>query len=136
MARLRQICLALPEVTERISHGEPCWFVRDRKTRGHASTITTMGPITWRSGARRRPARRRSWSSLEPDRFFRPPYVGPPRLARACASTTTLTGPRSPLIVREAYRQVAPKKLVSLLDAGPGPDADAGPGPDADAGTD
>ncbi|HUC33572.1 MAG TPA: MmcQ/YjbR family DNA-binding protein, partial [Ilumatobacteraceae bacterium] len=30
--RLRAICTALPEVTERLSHGEPTWFVRDKKT--------------------------------------------------------------------------------------------------------
>jgi hypothetical protein len=26
--RLRAICLALPEVTERASHGTPTWFVK------------------------------------------------------------------------------------------------------------
>jgi hypothetical protein len=30
--RLRRICLALPETTERLSHGEPAWFVRGKKT--------------------------------------------------------------------------------------------------------
>jgi hypothetical protein len=29
---LRRICLALPEVIERLSHGEPTWFVRGKKT--------------------------------------------------------------------------------------------------------
>lgn len=29
---LRRICLALPETTERLSHGEPTFFVRGRKT--------------------------------------------------------------------------------------------------------
>lgn len=29
-ARLREICLALPEVTERPSHGVPAWFVRGK----------------------------------------------------------------------------------------------------------
>ncbi|MGH3575576.1 MAG: MmcQ/YjbR family DNA-binding protein, partial [Pseudonocardiaceae bacterium] len=28
LARLREICLHLPGVTERLSHGEPTWFVR------------------------------------------------------------------------------------------------------------
>lgn len=28
LARLRQLCTALPEVTEKVSHGEPTWFVR------------------------------------------------------------------------------------------------------------
>lgn len=26
--RLRAVCLALPEVDERVSHGEPTWFMR------------------------------------------------------------------------------------------------------------
>ena len=29
---LRRLCLALPETTERLSHGEPTWFVRGRTT--------------------------------------------------------------------------------------------------------
>jgi hypothetical protein len=29
--RVRQMALALPEVTERLSHGEPCFFVRDKR---------------------------------------------------------------------------------------------------------
>jgi hypothetical protein len=32
LERLRQICLSLPETTERSSHGEPTWFYRDKKT--------------------------------------------------------------------------------------------------------
>ncbi|HZM29261.1 MAG TPA: MmcQ/YjbR family DNA-binding protein [Acidimicrobiales bacterium] len=32
LERLRAICPALPEVTERLSHGSPAWFVRGRKT--------------------------------------------------------------------------------------------------------
>lgn len=31
LSRLRAICLALPEATERLSRGEPTWFVRDKK---------------------------------------------------------------------------------------------------------
>jgi hypothetical protein len=32
LPRLRRLCLSLPEVTERLSHGEPTWFVRGRTT--------------------------------------------------------------------------------------------------------
>ena len=28
--RMREICLALPELTERPSHGAPTWFVRGK----------------------------------------------------------------------------------------------------------
>jgi hypothetical protein len=31
LPRLRGTCLSLPEVEERISHGEPAWFVRGKR---------------------------------------------------------------------------------------------------------
>jgi hypothetical protein len=31
LERLRTVCLALPETTERLSHGAPSFFVRDKK---------------------------------------------------------------------------------------------------------
>ena len=31
LKRLRKICMSLPEATERLSHGEPTWFVQDKK---------------------------------------------------------------------------------------------------------
>jgi hypothetical protein len=40
--RLRTVCSAFPEVTERLSHGAPTWFVRDKdepRPRDH-ETIT------------------------------------------------------------------------------------------------
>ena len=32
LERLRQLCLVLPETTERLSHGEPTWFIRGKET--------------------------------------------------------------------------------------------------------
>ena len=32
LAAVRRIALALPETNERLSHGAPCFFVRDKKT--------------------------------------------------------------------------------------------------------
>ena len=32
LERTRAICMALPEVTERLSHGSPTWFIRGKKT--------------------------------------------------------------------------------------------------------
>jgi len=32
IARLRQICLSLPEVTEKVRHGEPSWFVGSKQS--------------------------------------------------------------------------------------------------------
>lgn len=32
LERIRRLCLALPETTERLSHGSPTLFIRDMKT--------------------------------------------------------------------------------------------------------
>jgi hypothetical protein len=55
---LRDLCLALPEATERLSHGEPTWFVRDKKT--FVTYAERMSRVPWNFGdgpgvIRRRP---------------------------------------------------------------------------------
>ena len=74
--RLRSICVALPEVTERLSHGAPTWSVR-----GKASFVTYWGdghhedqfPHLWCAAP---PGGQQELVDTEPARFFRPPYVG------------------------------------------------------------
>lgn len=114
MTHLREICLALPEVTERLSHSAPTWFVRDKKTfvmflNDHHGD----GRIAiWCAAP---PGVQGELIELEPDRFFKPPYVGPRgwlgvRLDRD-VDWVEIAG-----IAADAYRLVAPKKLVALLD--------------------
>jgi hypothetical protein len=61
LERLRAICLALPETSERPSHGAPSFFVREKKCflmlLDDHHTTTAMG-----SGAPRRPGTRSSSS--------------------------------------------------------------------------
>ena len=76
LERLRAICLAFPEVTERLSHGAPTWFVRDKKVfatlwmHGHHQDdfphLVCAAP----------PGVQQELVEAEPERFFRPPYVG------------------------------------------------------------
>ena len=74
--RLRAICLALPEVTERPSHGAPTWFVR-----GKSSFVTLWAdghhdnqfPHLWCAAP---PGAQQELIASDPERFFRPPYVG------------------------------------------------------------
>ena len=73
---VRAICLALPEVTERPSHGAPTWFVRDKKAfvtlwaHGHHADDF---PHLWCAGL---PGAQHELVTSGPGRFFRPPYVG------------------------------------------------------------
>lgn len=72
--RVRRMCLALPETSERLSHGEPVWFVHKRAFVMFANNHHNDGHIAiWApvpDGAQADLVARDS------KRYFRPPYVG------------------------------------------------------------
>jgi len=114
LARVRKVCGSLPEVTERLSHGSPAWFVRDKKTIAmfvddhHGDGILGI----WCAAP---PGVQEQMIDEEPDVFFRPPYVGHRgwigvRLSR------TVTDAELRSILEDAFRVVAPKTLVARLD--------------------
>lgn len=106
--------MALPSVTERLSHGEPTWFIQDKKTfvmgvdDHHGDGILGI----WCAAP---PGAQQEMTDQEPERFFRPPYVGGRgwlgvRLDRDVDWTEIDE------IVRDAYRCIAPKRLLDQLD--------------------
>ena len=115
LRQLRRICLALPEVTERLSHGSPTFFVRDKKT------LVTLLDNHHDDGrlAIWCPAPDGVQATLvdaEPHRFFRPPYVGG-RGWLGLRLDVDVDWDEVAGIVRDAYRLVAPKTLARQLDA-------------------
>jgi hypothetical protein len=115
LERMRQICMALPEVTERLSHGAPTWFVRDKTVfvqfweQGHHQD---QFPHLWCAAP---PGVQQDLIDTEPERFFRPPYVGG-RGWVGVRMDVDVDWDEIAGICREAYRVVAPKKLVAALD--------------------
>jgi hypothetical protein len=114
--RLRVICLALPEVTERSSHGAPTWFVRDKSSfvtlwaDGHHAN---QFPHLWCAAP---PGAQAELTASDPERFFRPPYVGGRgwlgvRLDRDIDWTEIAE------LCQDAYRVIAPARLVARLDS-------------------
>jgi hypothetical protein len=112
--RVRACCLALPEVTERLSHGEPTWFVRGKKTfvmyadRHHDDRLAFWCAAP--AGAQE------AFVADDPDRYFVPPYVGGRgwlgvRLDVAVDWTVVEE------MIEDAYRVVAPATLVARLDS-------------------
>jgi hypothetical protein len=71
---LRRLCLALPETTERPSHGEPTWFVRDRTTFVTYADHHHDDRLAFWCAAQ--PGVQEALVASDPERFFRPPYVG------------------------------------------------------------
>lgn len=116
LSELRRICLAFPEVTERPSHGAPTWFVRDKKV---FVTLWEHGhhrddfPHLWCAAP---PGAQAELIADSPKRYFRPPYVG----HRGWLGVR-LDGDVDWAVIaelcEEAYRAVAPKRLVAMLDA-------------------
>ena len=74
LRRVRKICLALPEATERLSHGEPTFFVKagvfamfsnNHHNDGHVSVLLPAVP-----------GLQEALIEEAPHAYYRPPYVG------------------------------------------------------------
>jgi hypothetical protein len=115
--RLRQICLAFPEVTERPSHGAPTWFVRGK------SSFASL----WEHGHHQHdfahlvcaapPGAQEELIAADPTRFFRPPYVGG-RGWLGVRLDGEVDWAELAELCEDAYRATAPRTLVRQLDAG------------------
>jgi hypothetical protein len=110
LPRLRELCLALPEVTEKVSHGEPTWFVRkvfvSYADRHHDDRLAF-----WCAAAA---GVQEELVAQDPERFFRPPYVGH-RGWLGVYLDVPLDWTELAEIVTDAYRAIAPKQLVARL---------------------
>lgn len=72
--RLRRIALALPETSEKLSHGEPAFFVRGRLFVTIDNNHHGSGHVAaWCNAP---PGAQESLVAADPKHFFRPPYVG------------------------------------------------------------
>ena len=116
VSRLREICLALPEAEERASLGEPAWFVRGKRQfvtvsdHHHRDEHLSF----WCAAA---PGVQDTLVHEAPERFFVPPYVGHRGWLGAYLDVPQDWEEIAEL-VEEAYRLVAPKRLVARLDEG------------------
>ena len=116
LERLRALCLSFPETSERLSHGEPTFFVREKKTfvmyDNYHHNAAHCG--FWCAAP---PGAQEILVGSAPERFFRPPYVGH-RGWLGVYLDVPLDWDEIAGIVADAYRTVAPAKLVAQLDAG------------------
>jgi hypothetical protein len=110
--RVRRICLALPGATEKLSHGEPTFFVKkvfamcsnNHHNDGHVAVV-----IPAAIGIQE------MLIKTSPKKFYRPPYVGVSgwvgiELARVSDKELAFH-------IHEAWRLIAPKKLQDEYNA-------------------
>src|SRR4051794_23612596 len=113
LGRIRAICLALPETSERLSHGAPTFFVRGR--RAFLMVLTNHhGDGRFAIWCAAPEGVQQLLTDADPAKFFVPPYVGHRgwlgvRLDRGL-DWSELAG-----IVEDAFTEVAPTKLVAAL---------------------
>ncbi|MEV4576335.1 MmcQ/YjbR family DNA-binding protein [Nonomuraea jabiensis] len=112
LERLRALCLALPEVTERPSHGEPTWFVRGKKTFVMFADHHHDDRLAFWCAAP--PGAQAELVAEDPERFFRPPYVGH-RGWLGVYLDVEVDWAEVAEIVADAYRQIAPKPLIARM---------------------
>ncbi len=115
LKRVRRICLALPEASEKEAWGGPTFRVRGHKMFAmHMDNHHGDGRVAlWLNAATGAQDER---VESDPERFFVPPYMGP----RGWVGVRLDRKPDWSAIgalVEESYRLVAPRKLVALLDA-------------------
>jgi hypothetical protein len=114
--RLRKICLAFPETSERLSHGAPSFYLRGKS------------PFVMLMDNHHGDGRLAIWCAApggaqealvasDPERFFRPPYLGyrgwiGVRLERPDWKIVAA-------IVEDAYRRIATPKTIARVGSAP-----------------
>jgi len=105
------MCLALPEVSEKPSHGAPAFFVRKQFVmlwpNGHHDH---EAPHLWCAA----PQGAQEALIASSDRYFRPPYVGH-RGWIGVRLDGDVDWDELKEVVEDAYRAVAPARLVKQL---------------------
>ena len=118
LIRLRAICLARPETMEKLSHGEPTFFVKKKVFAMHASAANHHGagrPAVW---IKAMPTNQELVIRDDPARYFKPPYVGPSGWIGVWLDKRP---PWSAIeaLIDDGFRQVAPRQVLVAMDGAP-----------------
>jgi hypothetical protein len=114
LTRVRELCLGLPEATEKEAWGRPTFRIRGKKMfamfmddhHGDGRLALWLNAL---------PGDQATLVESDPELFFVPPYMGPSgwvglRLDRKPAWDEVAE------LIEESYRLAAPRKLIALLD--------------------
>ena len=117
LPKLRTLCLALPQATEKLAWGEPTFRAGTGKLFAmYASATSHHGngrPAVWIKAT---PTNQGLVIASDPSRYFSPPYVGPGGWIGVWLDRRP-PWPAIRDLLEDGYRQVASKKLLAMLDA-------------------
>ena len=109
--RVRRLCLALPETWEKLSHGEPTFFVKKKvfamcsinhHNDGHIAVVVPAAIGIQEALIER-----------DPKKFYRPPYVG--HAGWVGIELRRVRDKELAAHLREAWKLIAPEKLRAEL---------------------
>lgn len=105
--RVRALCMQFPEAEERLSHGEPTFFVRKKVFTMFANNHHNDGHIAvWLPAP---PGFQEGLIEQSPEVFFKPAYVGP--RGWLGIELERISDADLEMYIRIAWELVAPKRL-------------------------
>jgi len=107
LRRLRRLCSAMPECNEKLSHGEPTFFVRKKVFAMFANNHHHDGHIAVWIPAQ--PGLQGMLIQSSPQTYFRPPYVGVKGWVGI--ELDRISDEDLAAHIRDAWRLIAPKRL-------------------------
>jgi len=113
LAKVRAICLKLPAAAEKVSHGQPAFFIEKGKIfawfldHHHDSGITAVAVKT--GGAEEQDM----LIEIDPDLYYKPPYIGPAGWIGIRLDVAATDWAHVADRIAVSWRMVAPRRLLS-----------------------
>lgn len=108
--RVREICLALPEATEKTAWGEPTFRVRDKIFAQYEDNHHDSGIVgLWLKAA---DGLQEFLVEQDPERFYRPKYVGHKGWI-GVRMEGNVPWEHVAELIRDSYRMTAPKRMLA-----------------------
>jgi hypothetical protein len=108
---VRALCLAYPGTQERLSHGEATWFAGGRRSFVMGADHHHDDRVAFWAAAP--DGAQAQLVADDPDRYFRPPYVGTRGWVGVWLDVPDVDWARVEQVVEDAWRCVAPRRLVA-----------------------
>jgi hypothetical protein len=117
-ARLAEICLALPEVTEQVEGRHASFLARKKKFAYYLDDHHGDGRLA--ACCRAVPGENNVLAAADPVRFFIPPYIGPRGWVGLYLDVDPVDWDEVVELAVDSYLLVAPKRLAAVV-TGAGP---------------
>ena len=109
LERVRNICLSIPDTTEKLSHGSPTFFTPDRVFASFVDNHHGDGHVAvWIPAG---PGVQEALIEEDPVAYFRPPYVG--GAGWVGVELSRVEDEQLGALIREAFRLITAKKAPS-----------------------